>query len=75
MLPPHLREAFEDRDAEPRLAAQAIAWATRLYPALPERIRYVGPNQEAAARLARRAQPNLATQLVIRLWIGRASMT
>jgi hypothetical protein len=34
------------------------------YPALPERIRHVGPYQEAVARLAGRAQPNLATQLV-----------
>jgi uncharacterized protein (DUF2236 family) len=77
MLPPHLREAFElrDRDVEPRLAAQSITWARHLYPALPERIRHVGPYQEATARLAGRAQPDLATRLVNRLWIGRASMT
>jgi uncharacterized protein (DUF2236 family) len=77
MPPPHLRGAFElrDRDVEPRLAAQAITWARRLYPALPERIRHVGPYQEATARLAGRAQPDLATRLVNRLWIGRASMT
>ena len=77
MLPPHLRDAFglRDRDVEPRLAAQAITWARHLYPALPERIRHVGPYQEAAARLAGRPQPDLAIQLVNRLWIGRASMT
>jgi uncharacterized protein (DUF2236 family) len=77
MLPPHLREGFglRDRDVEPRIAAQAIAWARRLYPALPERIRHVGPYQEAVARLAGRAQLDLPTQLVNRLWIGRASMT
>ena len=77
MLPPHLREAFElrDRDVDPRLAAQAITWARRLYPALPERLRYVGPYQEATARLAGRARPDLATQLVNRLWIGQGSMT
>jgi uncharacterized protein (DUF2236 family) len=77
MPPPHLREAFElrDRDVERRLAAHAIAWARRIYPTLPERIRHVGPYQEAVARLAGRAQPDLATQLVNRLWIGRASMT
>src|SRR6516164_7035364 len=77
MLPPHLRDAFElrDRDFEPRLAAQAIRWARHLYPALPERIHHVGPYQEAAARLAGRAQPDLAIQLVNRLWIGQASMT
>jgi hypothetical protein len=77
MLPPHLREAFElrDRDVEPRLATQAIARARRIYPTLPERIRYVGPYQEAAERLAGRAQPDLVTQLINRLWIGRGSMT
>ena len=77
MLPPHLREAFElrDRDVEPRLATQAITWARRIYPVLPERIRFVGPYQEAAARVAGRAQPDLVTQLVNRLWIGRGSMT
>jgi uncharacterized protein (DUF2236 family) len=77
MLPPHLREAFElrDCDVEPRLAAQPITWSRRLYPVLPERIRHVGPYQEATARLAGRAQPDLATQLVNRLWIGRGSMT
>jgi uncharacterized protein (DUF2236 family) len=77
MLPPHLREAFElrDRDVSPRLAAQAITWARRLYPALPERLRHVGPYQEAAARLAGRARPDLATRLVNRLWIGRGQMT
>jgi hypothetical protein len=77
MLPPHLRAAFElrDSDIEPRLAAQAITWAKRLYPALPDRLRHVGPYQEASARLAGRTQPDLATQLVNRLWIGQGSMT
>jgi hypothetical protein len=77
MLPPHLREAFKLRDCDvaPHLATQAITWAKRVYPALPERLRLVGPYQEATARLAGRAQPDLATQLVNRLWIGRTSMT
>jgi uncharacterized protein (DUF2236 family) len=77
MLPPHLREAFElcDRDVEPRISGPAITWARRLYPALPERLRHVGPYQEAMARLAGRARPDLVTQLVNRLWIGRGSMT
>jgi uncharacterized protein (DUF2236 family) len=77
MLPPHLREAFElrDRDVKPHVAAQAITRARRLYPALPERLRHVGPYQEAMARMAGRARPDLVTQLVNRLWIGRGSMT
>jgi uncharacterized protein (DUF2236 family) len=77
MLPPHLREQFElrDRDVEPHIAAQAVSWARRIYPALPERLRHVGPYQEAMARLAGRARPDLATRLINRLWIGQGSMT
>jgi uncharacterized protein (DUF2236 family) len=73
MLPPHLREAFGLRgsDAECRRAGRAVARTRRVYQALPRRIRYVGPYQEATARLAGRARPDLATQLVNRLWIGR----
>jgi len=43
----------------------------RIYPALPERLRYVGPYQEAKARLSGRAQPDLATQVLNRFWIGQ----
>lgn len=77
MLPPHLREGFELRggDVEPRMAVQAVARARRLYPALPERLRHVGPYQEAMTRLAGRARPDLVTQLVNRLWIGQGWMT
>jgi uncharacterized protein (DUF2236 family) len=77
MLPPHLREGFDlrGRDVEPRIAAQAITWGRSFYPALPERLRHVGPYQEARARLAGRARPDLGTQLVNRFWIGRGSLT
>src|SRR5919198_329632 len=77
MLPPHLKEGFGLRDGndERRLAARAIAWIRRAYPALPQRIRHVGPYQEALARLSGRARPDLATQVVNRLWIGRRSMS
>jgi uncharacterized protein (DUF2236 family) len=77
MLPPHLREAFglPDGDAERRRAAHAIAWTKRLYRALPQRLRHVGPYQEAAARLAGQTRPDLATRVVNRLWIGRGSMS
>jgi hypothetical protein len=73
MLPRHLREAFElrDRDIDQRIAAQAITRARSLYRALPERLRHVGPYQEAMARLVGGARPDLVTQLVNRLWIGR----
>ena len=75
MLPPHLRKGFglRDSEAERRMAASAVTWTRRVYPSLPRRIRYVGPYQEATARLAGRARPDLATQLLNRLWIGRVS--
>jgi uncharacterized protein (DUF2236 family) len=61
MLPPHLREPFElrDRGVEPRIAAQGVTWARLLYPALPERLRHVGPYQEATVRLAGRVRTSL----------------
>ena len=76
MLPPRLRVAFglPYGHAEHRLAETAISWVRRVYPALPERLCYVGPYQEAKARLSGRERPDLFTQWVNQLWIGRPSM-
>jgi uncharacterized protein (DUF2236 family) len=73
VLPARLREAFELRhdNAERELAEKALARIRRLYPALPQRLRYVGPYQEACARLRGRARPDLVTQALNRFWIGR----
>lgn len=70
MLPPRLRKAFRlpYGQAEQHIAESAID------PALPERLRYVGPYQEAVARLSGRARPNLLTQWANQLWIGQASI-
>jgi len=76
LLPPRLREAFglPYGEAERRQAEAAIAWIRRVYPALPERLRCVGPYHEAKARLSGRCGPDLLTRLTNRLWIGQPWM-
>jgi uncharacterized protein (DUF2236 family) len=74
MLPPRLREAFglPYGQAEHHVAETAITWVRRVYPALPERLRYVGPYLEARARLAGSTRPDLFTQISNKVWIGRS---
>jgi uncharacterized protein (DUF2236 family) len=76
MLPPRLQAGFElpFGDAERRSASRALSWMRRIYPALPERLRYVGPYQEAQARLRGEEHLAPATQWLNRLWIGQPSM-
>ena len=73
MLPHQLRKAFRlpYGQAEQPIAEAAIARIRRVYPALPERLRYVGPYQEAVARLSGRRRSELLTQWANQLWIGR----
>lgn len=75
MLPARLRDAFglPYGDAEQRAAGRALARLRRLYPLLPQRLRYVGPYQEAQARLAGRPI-GFPTRLMNRFWIGRSFM-
>ena len=75
-LSPRLRHAFGLRfeDAERRAAERAIAWIRRIYPLIPSRLRHVGPYQEAAARLSGMVPPDIVTQWLNRLWIGRRSL-
>ena len=76
LLPPTIREAFElpYGAAERRSAERALRWVRRIYPVLPEKVRYVGPYHEAVGRLRGRTTPARATQLLNRAWIGRAMM-
>jgi uncharacterized protein (DUF2236 family) len=76
LLPPQLRAGFglDYGNTEHRRAELALTWVRRIYPALPERLRYVGPYQEATGRLSGRARPDLFTQCSNRLWIGRSSI-
>jgi uncharacterized protein (DUF2236 family) len=77
LLPERLRSSFElpFGDEERRRAARAVNLIRRLYPALPARLRYVAPYQEALSRLSGRQQPDLLTRTLNRLWIGRSSIS
>jgi len=77
MLPDRLRVAFELPlgDAERRSAGRALKWMRRTYPALPDRLRTVGPYQEAQARMMGRDRLSLTTRWLNQLWIGQPSMS
>ncbi|MBR0837500.1 DUF2236 domain-containing protein [Bradyrhizobium manausense] len=76
LLPERLRAGFGfDLDArDERSADNAVRWIKRLYPKLPDRLRYVGPYQEALARLRGEPQPDWMTRCLNRAWIGRSQM-
>jgi uncharacterized protein (DUF2236 family) len=76
LLPARLRDDFRlpYGELEHRRSERALAVLRRIYPWVPGRLRYVGPYQEARARLAGRQRPGITTQLLNRLWIGRKSM-
>jgi uncharacterized protein (DUF2236 family) len=73
MLPERLRAEFgftvDDHDS--KAADRALNRIRRIYPKLPARIRYVGPYQEAQARLQGRPQLDWMTRCLNRAWIGR----
>jgi uncharacterized protein (DUF2236 family) len=76
MLPSRLQIAFglHYGQAERRIAESAITWIRRVHPLLPDRLRFVGPYQEAVARLSGRARPDLLTQLANQFWIGQRTL-
>ena len=76
MLPERLRAGFRfELDArEIRSADNALTWIRRVYPKLPDRLRYVGPYQEAQARLRGEVHPDWMTRCLNRAWIGRPQM-
>ena len=76
LLPEVLRAGFCLRYGveERRTAERALAWIGRAYPALPSRLRYVGPYQEAVGRLSGRAGPGPLVRGLNRLWIGKSAM-
>jgi uncharacterized protein (DUF2236 family) len=73
LLPTRLREAFGLRHglAERARAERALRRIRRVYPMLPESLRFVGPYREAVGRLAGKPRPDLPTRLSNRFWIGR----
>lgn len=76
LLPERLRAGFgfdlDERDA--RSADNALKWIKRVYPKLPDRLRYVGPYQEAQARLRGEPRPDWMIRCLNRAWIGRPQM-
>jgi len=77
MLPARLRMAFELPlgEAERRSASRALKWMRRTYPSLPDRLRTVGPYQEAQARMKGSDRLSLTTRWLNQLWIGQPSMS
>jgi len=76
LLPDRLRLGFGfELDEHDRKAAErAIGWARRIYPKAPTRLRYVGPYQEARARLQGKPQLGWAIRGLNRVWIGRGQL-
>ncbi|MDN5004203.1 oxygenase MpaB family protein [Bradyrhizobium sp. GCM10027634] len=76
LLPERLRAdfGFELDARDERSADYALRWIRRVYPKLPDRLRYVGPYQEALARLRGEPQPDWMTRCLNRAWIGRSQM-
>lgn len=76
MLPERLRAGFglPFGEHESRQADRALAWIRRLYPNMPARLRYVGPYQEAQARLQGKPRLDWATRCLNRVWTGRPQL-
>jgi uncharacterized protein (DUF2236 family) len=75
LLPARLRDDFAlpYDDVTSRKTDRALDLLRRVYLWIPNRLRHVGPYQEARARLAGR-RPGITTELLNRLWIGQNSM-
>src|SRR4051794_32746536 len=65
---------FELDERDIRAADNALKWIRRVYPKLPDRLRYVGPYQEAQVRLRGEPQPDWMIRCLNRAWIGRSQM-
>lgn len=74
-LPERLRTEFalEFGAREQRRAALAAEWLPHIYRLLPAPLRFVGPYQEALARLAGRRSGRI-TELSNRFWMGQPYM-
>jgi uncharacterized protein (DUF2236 family) len=74
-MPERLREAFELSygEREQIAAARALRWLPTVYRRVPATVRYVGPYQEAHARLHARNVGSL-TRVNNRFWMGQSRM-
>jgi uncharacterized protein (DUF2236 family) len=76
LLPPRVRAVY-GLDFGPRealLAERAARTARRIYPRLPEILRFVPPYHEAVLRLRGAGRPGMAVRLLNRVWIGRSTL-
>jgi uncharacterized protein (DUF2236 family) len=75
LLPPPLVEAygFSLGARERLLSTRAVDLIRRIYPRIPERVRFVGPYHEARERLLGH-RPGRMTRIANRCWIGRPSI-
>lgn len=76
MLPERLRMGFglPFGRTERRSARRGLDMVRRIYPLLPDRLRTVGPYQEAQARVRGEDGPDHVTRWLNRIWIGQPSM-
>jgi len=76
LLPARLRTAFglSYGPSEAAQAARALDQIRGLYPRLPAVLRFVGPYQEALARLRGDPSPGLLTRASNLLWLGRTRL-
>jgi uncharacterized protein (DUF2236 family) len=76
LLPPRLREEFglAYGERERQSAERALGWIRRVYPRLPESVRFVGPYREALSRLNGKSRPSLSVRLSNTLWVGQPTV-
>jgi uncharacterized protein (DUF2236 family) len=65
--------ALDCQEGDKEAADGALQWLPRIYQRLPESIRFVGPYQEARARLAQRNAGPIA-RLSNRFWMGQPAI-
>jgi uncharacterized protein (DUF2236 family) len=76
LLPPRLREGFRLSygTSEELSAARTMRWLPKIYEQLPGSIRFVGPYQEALAKLRGKSGPSLAVRVSNRVWVGEPTL-
>lgn len=76
LLPEGLREGFQlpYGAREQASAERALRRIRRMYSLMPERLRFVGPYQEAASRIEGRSRPALWTRAMNMFWLGQSAL-
>jgi uncharacterized protein (DUF2236 family) len=76
LLPPRLRDEFQliHGERERSSASRSLRWLRRIYPHLPDFLRFVGPYNEVQSRLNGCPRPSSAIRLSNKLWIGQPSL-